>query len=53
MKPQIYYGNWLRQTETIIREHCDTEFVRVTTTEDYQSINLNLPKNYKTIVIRS
>jgi len=48
-EPATYYGNWLRQTETIIREHCDTEFVRVTTTEDYQPNNLNNFKNYKTI----
>ena len=48
-EPATYYGNWLRQTETIIRDHSDREFIRVITKKCYNPNNFNSFSNYKTI----
>ena len=48
-EPATYYGNWLRQTETILRDHSDREFIRVVGKKDYNPNNFNNFNNYKTI----
>ena len=48
-EPATYYGNWLRQTETIIRDHSDREFIRVITKKCYNPNNFSALNNYKTV----
>lgn len=46
-----YYGNWLRQTASVIREHQHIEFFRVIASDNYCPPELNNFDNLKTILI--
>ena len=46
-----YYGNWLKQTENVIREHSNVSFVRVIQPDNYCPDELNRHVNYKTITV--
>jgi hypothetical protein len=46
-EPATYYGNWLRQTETVIRENSDITFYRVIKEGDFCPTVLNSYANYK------
>jgi len=51
-EPATYYGNWLRQTETILKAHSSTSFVRVITKKCYNPNNFAPYSNYKTITYK-
>ena len=51
-EPATYYGNWLRQTETILRDNSDKQFIRVNNPKDFAPNNLNSFVNYKTITYK-
>ena len=44
-----FYGNWLRQTKTVIRDNKQTNFTRVIAPDNYQPIELNNFENFNTI----
>ncbi|OUV76756.1 MAG: hypothetical protein CBC91_05865 [Rickettsiales bacterium TMED131] len=44
-----FYGNWLRQTKTVIRDNKKINFTRVIAPDNYQPIELNNFENYNTI----
>lgn len=46
-----FYGNWLRQTEQVIREHQHIKYIRVITTDNFIPKQLNNFRNFKTISI--
>ena len=46
-----FFGNWLRQTKTVIQQHPDIQFVRVIAPDNYQPEELNKFKNYTTITV--
>lgn len=49
VEPATYYGNWLRQSESVIKEHSDITFYRVTKEGDFNPTILNNHNNYKVI----
>lgn len=46
-----YYGNWLKQTENVIREHKNIKFVRVIQPDNFCPPELNKHINLKTITV--
>tara|TARA_Y100000385_G_C12959923_1_gene579318 strand:+ start:68 stop:826 length:759 start_codon:yes stop_codon:yes gene_type:complete len=46
-----YYGNWLRQTQSVIKEHEKTQFIRVIAPDNYCPEELNKLDNYSTITV--
>jgi hypothetical protein len=44
-----YFGNWLRQTKTVVQEHQDIQYYRVITSENYCPEELNRFDNLETI----
>ena len=48
-----FYGNWLRQTKTVIRDHSQTTFVRVIDTDSYSPEELNNFNNFKTVYMEN
>lgn len=48
-EPATYYGNWLRQTESVIRTNTDTQFLRVTNVGDFCPAQLNSYDNIRNI----
>lgn len=44
-----FFGNWLRQTVSVVKEHEKTEYIRVITSDNYCPEELNKLVNYKTI----
>ena len=44
-----FYGNWLRQTKTVIRDNKQTNFIRVIAPDNYQPIELNNFANFSTM----
>lgn len=47
-----FFGNWLRQTASVIKEHEKTEFVRVIAPDNYCPEELNKLENYNTITVQ-
>lgn len=48
-EPATYYGNWLRQTENIIRTNPKTQYYRVTNVGDFCPAQLNNYENIRNI----
>jgi len=48
-EPATYYGNWLRQTETIVKTHSDIQYKRVITEGDFCPSVLNTNANFRNI----
>lgn len=48
-----YYGNWLRQTKTVIQENTKINYVRVIAPDNFQPGELNSFSNFNTITIDS
>ena len=46
-----FFGNWLRQTQSVVKEHEKTEFIRVITPDNYCPDELNKLNNYNTITV--
>lgn len=46
-----FFGNWLRQTVSVVKEHTETEFIRVISPDNYCPEELNKLENYKTITV--
>jgi len=46
-----FFGNWLRQTTAVVKEHSDTQFIRVITSDNYCPEELNKFKNFSTITV--
>ena len=46
-----FYGNWLRQTQTVIREFKKIQFHRVIAADNFQPKELNTFTNFQTILI--
>ena len=44
-----YYGNWLRQTKSVIQENKQINYIRVITPDNFQPGELNNFSNFKTI----
>ncbi len=47
-----FFGNWLRQTVSVVKEHPETEFYRVIAPDNYCPDELNTLENYNTISIK-
>jgi len=48
-----YYGNWLRQTKTVIQENSKINYIRVIAPDNYQPGELNNFSNFSTITLDS
>jgi hypothetical protein len=48
-----YYGNWLRQTKSVIQENKKINYVRVIAPDNYQPGELNNFSNFSTITLES
>jgi hypothetical protein len=46
-----FFGNWLRQTVSVVKAHKETEFIRVITPDNYCPDELNKLENYSTITV--
>lgn len=46
-----FFGNWLRQTASVIKDHHTTQFVRVIAPDNYCPEELNKFNNFKTITV--
>jgi len=46
-----FFGNWLRQTTAVIKEHKNTQFVRVIAPDNYCPPELNQFRNFSTITV--
>ncbi len=46
-----YFGNWLKQTSTIIRENPHIQFYRVIRSDNFSPAELNKFSNLKTIYV--
>lgn len=46
-----FFGNWLRQTRSVIQEHPNIKYIRVIAKDNYQPDELNSFDNYKTMFI--
>lgn len=49
--PATFYGNWLRQTRTVIKDHPDIQYVRVIQADNFCPEELNKFDNFKTVYI--
>lgn len=47
-----YYGNWMRQTKSVLKEHPHTNYVRVITPDNYSPDELNTFNNYSEILVK-
>lgn len=47
-----FYGNWVRQTINVVKEHKDIEFVRVKAPDNYTPDELNTFDNYSEIFVK-
>ena len=41
-----FFGNWLRQTKSVINENSNTNYIRVIAPDNYNPEELNKSKNY-------
>ena len=48
-----FYGNWLRQTRTVISENPDITFIRIVDTDAFRPPELNNFNNFKTIFMEN
>jgi hypothetical protein len=46
-----FYGNWLRQTEQVIKENQHIKYIRVIASDNFEPKQLNNFRNFKTIFI--
>jgi hypothetical protein len=46
-----FFGNWLRQTVSVVKENKNTQFVRVIAPDNYQPEELNKFDNFTTITV--
>ena len=46
-----FFGNWMRQTKTVIKENPNIQFIRVIQPDNYDPEELNIFDNYSTIFI--
>ena len=46
-----FFGNWMRQTKAVIKEHNEIQFVRVIQPDNYDPEELNTFDNYSTIFV--
>jgi|TARA_R110000744_G_scaffold251555_1_gene367469 hypothetical protein len=46
-----FFGNWLRQTVSVVREHKNIQYVRVIASDNYCPEELNKLSNYTTITV--
>lgn len=46
-----FYGNWLRQTKTVIKENPNIQYVRVKLADNFEPEELNIFANYSTITV--
>jgi len=46
-----FFGNWLRQTVSVVKEHTETQFIRVIAPDNYCPEELNKLVNYSTITV--
>ena len=46
-----FFGNWLRQTIAVVKEHTESEFIRVIAPDNYCPEELNKLENYSTITV--
>ena len=46
-----FFGNWLRQTASVIKQHTHIQYIRVIAPDNYQPDELNKLDNYKTISV--
>lgn len=49
--PATFYGNWLRQTKTVIKDHPDIQYIRVIQADNFCPEELNKFDNFKTVYI--
>jgi len=48
-----FFGNWLRQTKSVIQEHSKIQYVRVIAPDNYQPEELNNFSNFTTISVEN
>lgn len=48
-----FFGNWLRQTKSVIQEHSKIHYVRVIAPDNYQPDELNKFDNFSTITVEN
>lgn len=48
-QPATFYGNWLRQTETVLKENKDIQYKRVIQSDNFIPQQLNNFRNFSTI----
>jgi len=48
-----FFGNWLRQTKSVIKEHQKIQYVRVIAPDNYQPEELNNFSNFTTITVEN
>jgi len=46
-----FFGNWMRQTKSVIKDHPNIEFIRVIAPDNYNPEELNTFDNYSTIFV--
>ena len=46
-----FYGNWLRQTKQVIKEHPNTQYIRVKLPDNFEPDELNIFENYRAITV--
>ena len=46
-----FFGNWMRQTRTVIKDHPNINYVRVITPDNYSPDELNTFNNYSEILV--
>jgi hypothetical protein len=46
-----FFGNWLRQTKSVIQQHPRIQYIRVIAPDNYQPEELNKFKNFSTITV--
>ena len=46
-----FFGNWLRQTKTVIQENPNIQFIRVIAPDNYKPDELNKFRNFSTITV--
>ncbi len=49
--PATFYGNWLRQTRTVVKDHPDIQYIRVIQADNFCPDELNRFDNFKTVYI--
>ena len=48
-----FFGNWLRQTKSVVQEHSKIQYVRVIASDNYQPDELNKFSNFTTITVEN